>query len=43
MRRNRGAEVQLHTFVISALVRFELSASRPGRFIPGKETLISAG
>jgi hypothetical protein len=33
----RGAEVQLSYFVTSALERGGLSASRPGRFTPGKD------
>jgi hypothetical protein len=35
----RGVEVQLHVLLTSVLGGGELSASRPGRFIPGTHTL----
>jgi hypothetical protein len=33
-----GADVYMHIFLTSALVRGEWSASHAGRFTPGKET-----
>ena len=39
MKGYRGAGVQLHSFLISALYGVEWSTSHPGRFIPRKELL----
>jgi len=37
MKAYGGVEVQLHSFLTSALDGGEWSTSRPSRFIPGKE------
>jgi hypothetical protein len=37
MRAYGGVDVSIHIFLTSALLGGEWSASRPGRFIPGKE------
>jgi hypothetical protein len=39
MKTYGGVDVQTHVFLISALVRSEWSASRPGRFTTGKTAL----
>jgi hypothetical protein len=36
MKTYRGVDVQIHIFLISALVASECSALYPGRFIPGE-------
>jgi hypothetical protein len=36
MKAYGGVDVSIHIFLTSALVGGELSASRPGRFTPGK-------
>jgi len=36
-------EIYLHVFLTSALDGCEWTASRPGRFIPGKEPPVSIG
>jgi hypothetical protein len=38
-----GVEVWLRAFLTSALDGGEWSASRPGRFTPGKESLVLIG
>jgi hypothetical protein len=38
MRVDEGVDVYIHIFFISALAGGEWSASRPGRFTPGKRT-----
>jgi hypothetical protein len=40
MKAYGGVDVQIHTFLTSALVGGEWSATRPGRFTPGKELLV---
>jgi hypothetical protein len=37
MKAYGGVDVEIHIFLTSALVGGEWSASRPGRFTPGKE------
>jgi hypothetical protein len=41
MKAYGGSDVQIHIFLTSTLVGGECSASRPGRFTPGKEALCS--
>jgi hypothetical protein len=36
MKAYGGVDVQIHIFLISALIRGEWSASRPDRFTPGE-------
>jgi hypothetical protein len=43
MKTYGGVAVHLHTFLAFALDGGEWSASRPGRFNPGKEPLIPIG
>jgi hypothetical protein len=43
MKTYGGVEIYIHIFLTSALVGGELSASRPGRFTPGKETAVPIG
>jgi hypothetical protein len=38
MKAYGGVDVQINIFLTSALVGGEWSASRPGRFTPGKKT-----
>jgi hypothetical protein len=39
MKTRGGVDVQTHVFLTSALVAYEWSASRPGRFTPGDSIL----
>jgi hypothetical protein len=41
MKACGGVDVHIHVFLTSALVGGEWSASRPGRFTPGKKTPIT--
>jgi hypothetical protein len=43
MKAYGGVDVQIHIFLNSALAGGELSASRPGRFISGKEPPVPMG
>jgi hypothetical protein len=43
MKAYGGVVVQIHIFLTSAPAEGEWSASRSGRFIPGKEPLIPIG
>jgi hypothetical protein len=43
MKAYGGADVEIHIFLTSALVGGEWSASRTGRFIPGKEPPVRTG
>jgi hypothetical protein len=43
MKTYGGVDVQIHIFLTSALVGGEWSASRPGRFTPGKEAPVTTG
>jgi hypothetical protein len=43
MKAYAGVDVYIHIFLTSALDRCEWSASRPGRFTPGKELPVPIG
>jgi hypothetical protein len=43
MKAYGGVDVYIHIFLTSSLVGGEWSASRPGRFTPGKDTPVPIG
>jgi hypothetical protein len=43
MKAYGGMDVQIHIFLTSALAGGEWSASRPGRFTPGKKARVQIG
>jgi hypothetical protein len=43
MKAYGGVDVYIHIFLTSALAGGYLSASRPGRYTPGKEPLVLIG